>query len=214
MTPAQTEAIIRATSAICLKFNIPVNTDRIVYHHWFRLDNGYRNNGAAHNKSCPGTNFFGGNKVADSENNFIPLVASVSKGKKDEKKHEVEKYVCITASTLNIRSACDRSSPKVSDRPSLQLGAVLRVYEERNGWYKISVSKNHWIYGAYTIDVKRATVNCDILNVRNLPGIEGLKIASMARETEVFVHEEKNDWCRIGESQKWVNKKYLTFSKM
>jgi hypothetical protein len=45
MSPAQSDAIVRATAAICKKFGIPVNTDKIVYHHWFHLSTGSRNNG-------------------------------------------------------------------------------------------------------------------------------------------------------------------------
>jgi hypothetical protein len=62
MTMEQKEAIVKVTAAICNKLAIPINTDKIVYHHWFRLTDGLRNNGAGGNKSCPGTNFFGGNK--------------------------------------------------------------------------------------------------------------------------------------------------------
>ncbi|HMP30820.1 MAG TPA: peptidoglycan recognition family protein [Saprospiraceae bacterium] len=58
MTPLQRESIIEVTALLCKKFNLPVDTNFIVYHHWFRLDNGYRNNGAGGNKSCPGTIFF------------------------------------------------------------------------------------------------------------------------------------------------------------
>ena len=65
MTTEQAKSILRVTAALCKKYNIPVDTSRIVYHHWFNLSNGDRNNGTGSNKSCPGTNFFGGNKVDD-----------------------------------------------------------------------------------------------------------------------------------------------------
>ncbi|MBE2190142.1 MAG: N-acetylmuramoyl-L-alanine amidase [Candidatus Kapabacteria bacterium] len=45
MTTAQKEAIVAVTAALCKRFNLAVNTQTIVYHHWFRLDNGFRNNG-------------------------------------------------------------------------------------------------------------------------------------------------------------------------
>jgi len=77
MTAAHKETIVRMTAALCKKFNIPVNSQKIVYHHWFNLSTGERNNGTKNNKTCPGTNFFGGNKVADCEKNFLPLVEGV-----------------------------------------------------------------------------------------------------------------------------------------
>lgn len=81
MTSVQKSTIIASTAALCVKFNLMPNVNTIVYHHWFRLDNGVRNNGSGGNKSCPGTNSFGGNKVADFESNFLPLVnAQINSG--------------------------------------------------------------------------------------------------------------------------------------
>jgi hypothetical protein len=58
MTTLQKDAIARMTAAICKKFSVPVDTDKIVYHHWFNLSTGERNNGSGSNKSCPGNGFF------------------------------------------------------------------------------------------------------------------------------------------------------------
>ncbi|RYY67337.1 MAG: N-acetylmuramoyl-L-alanine amidase [Chitinophagaceae bacterium] len=78
MTIAQKDTIIRMTAKLCSRFNLPVNVNSIVYHHWFDLVTGLRNNGTRNNKSCPGTDFFGGNKVNDCIANFLPLVLSQS----------------------------------------------------------------------------------------------------------------------------------------
>jgi hypothetical protein len=75
MTDKHKSCIIGITASMCKKFNLTPNTDTIVYHHWFDLTSGRRNNGTYNNKTCPGTNFFGGNKVNNAANNFIPLVA-------------------------------------------------------------------------------------------------------------------------------------------
>ena len=58
---------------LCEKFDLPINTDSIVYHHWWTAA-GKRTNGFGAAKSCPGTNFFGGNSVEACETNFIPLI--------------------------------------------------------------------------------------------------------------------------------------------
>lgn len=212
MNTLQKESIITATAALCKKFNLPVNSNTIVYHHWFRLDNGFRNNGAGGNKSCPGTNFFGGNKVNDFDKNFAPLVTAKLNGhsiKMDTT--SILKYVCVTASVLNIRTAPKASSAKAKERSSIEMGAVLRVYEERANWYKISNSLEHWVAGRYTEEVKRATVNTTVLNVRTGPGTNYPKTSSVLKDEEIFVHEESNNWCKIGLDDKWVSKSYLTF---
>ena len=54
------------TAALCIRFDIEVNEDTILYHTWF-----------ASYKSCPGTNFFGGNTKEDAKNNFYPQIEAM-----------------------------------------------------------------------------------------------------------------------------------------
>lgn len=76
MSQSQKNTIVRLTAALCLKFSISVNSDRLVYHYWFDKISGKRNKGwPGSSKDCPGTNFFGGNTVKDCEENFLPLVS-------------------------------------------------------------------------------------------------------------------------------------------
>jgi hypothetical protein len=212
MTSLQKDAIIAVTAALCKKFNLPVTSNAIVYHHWFRLDNGVRNNGSGNNKSCPGTNFFGGNKVADFEQYFAPLVAAkLNRHPIKTATNTILKYVCVAADVLNIRTLPKSGSPKAKERFGVAMGAVLRVYEEKENWYKISNSLDHWVAGKYTIEVKRATVNATVLNVRTGPGTSFPKTTSISKEEEVFVFEELNGWCKIGLEDKWVGKAFLNF---
>lgn len=74
MTQEHRQTIIFINALLCLKFNLPLSTSAIVYHHWWDLNTGVRQNGAGVTKTCPGTNFFGGNNVADAEAHFIPLI--------------------------------------------------------------------------------------------------------------------------------------------
>lgn len=77
MTPLHQDAVVKLTAILCKKFSVPIHSDKIVYHHWFDIATGNRNDGlGVNNKSCPGTNFFGGNAVYDCEQNFLPLVVS------------------------------------------------------------------------------------------------------------------------------------------
>ncbi|TCD10396.1 amidase [Pedobacter frigidisoli] len=211
MTAAHKDTIIKMTAALCKKFGIAVNCDKIVYHHWFDLITGARNNGAKNNKTCPGTNFFGGNKVADCNQNFIPLVAAALGGSVAPTSNtSILKYVCVTTDSLNIREAANAQSKKVTDREAATLGAVLRVFEEKSGWYKISGSQQHWVNASYTKEVSRATVNATTLNVRSGPGSTFPKIGSFTQGQEVFVIEESDGWCKISADNKWVKKEFLS----
>ncbi|WP_203294013.1 peptidoglycan recognition protein family protein [Luteirhabdus pelagi] len=76
MTDLQKESILNVLKVFLIKFNLQANDSSIVYHHWFHLGSGKRNNGGPKNtnKTCPGTNFFGGNKVNDFKKNLLPLI--------------------------------------------------------------------------------------------------------------------------------------------
>ena len=77
MTTVQKEAVVHIYAALCEKFYVPVNTDKIVYHAWFsasgtRLGDYFPGKSS---KSCPGTSYFGdGNTIASANKNFLPLV--------------------------------------------------------------------------------------------------------------------------------------------
>ena len=214
MSAAHRETIIGLTAILCKRFNIPVNSQKIVYHHWYNLSSGERNNGTKNNKSCPGSDFFGGNKVADCENNFLHLVRAGISGNvpQDDFTPEVLKYVAVNTTKLNVRKSA--GGDLATDREPVTLGAILRIYKEKNGWYKISESKNHWVSGRLTIDVKRARVETTggPLNVRNEPKVAPGNISgTIAHGQEIFVDTEENGWCKIVLESRWVNKAFLKF---
>jgi ribosomal protein S17 len=211
MRDEQKQAIISATAALCKKFNLPVNTDSIIYHHWFRLDNGHRNNGAGGNKSCPGTNFFGGNKPADCQEHFIPLVEQkLGLAQPPTNVVSPQKYVIVTAMRLNVRINHSGRSSLAPDREPLRLGSVLRVYDEQNGWLKISNSKHHWVYSRYTDEVKRYQVNTTSLNVRSGPSVRFQKVGQVHKNEQVFIVQEDGNWAKIAMDNRWVSKSFLT----
>lgn len=213
MTTEHRLAVVQMTAALCDKFRLPVNTFSIIYHHWFELSTGKRNNGTGGNKSCPGTNFFGGNKVEDCIANFLPLVEQqLQRASIPHLPVGIEKYVAVTADSLNVRTEPRGSASKASDREPAQLGAILRIYEESNGWLKISNSQSHWVYGRYTADVRRATVNANVLRVRSGPGTEYAIVDNLMKSEDVFISEEKDGWCKMSLEEKWLSKSYLDFS--
>lgn len=209
MNPQQSSSIVRVTAILCKRFNIPVTTDRIVYHHWFDLSTGARTNGSGITKSCPGTNFFGGNSVTNCEQHFLPLIKNrVGSTIDGVMPVAMLRYGSVTANTLNIRSGPKATFSQVGQA---NLGAILRVYEEQNRWYKISEAKEEWVFGNFVKTVKRATVNTDVLNVRNGPSVNFGIVGAVLENQEVFAYEETDNWSRIGVDQQWVSNNFLDF---
>jgi hypothetical protein len=211
MTTEQMNAIIDVTALLCHKFNLFVDTNFIVYHHWFRLDNGFRNNGAGGNKSCPGSAFFGGNKVDDCKTHFLPKVsAKLQDIIQINDDSDILKYAIVTTGSLNVRESHSASSGKVSDRNPVQYGAILRVYEINDGWYKISKSASHWVSGRYTNEVERYIVKATTLNIRSGPASTFSKVGQIYEKDQVFIEEKSNNWARIAATNNWVSMTYLT----
>jgi uncharacterized protein YraI len=209
MRPEHRAATVQVTAALCKRFNVPVNADRVVYHHWFDLGTGARTNGSGMTKTCPGTTFFGGNTVQDAERNFLPLVRQIVQGTLSTTPplSKIIDYGYVTPTWLNIRKGPSTKTRKMNVTP---LGSILRIYAVENGWYRISASKDEWVYGKYVNIVQRATVNADVLNVRSGPGIQFNKVAFVPKGEVVFIYEESGNWAKISLDERWVSKTYLT----
>lgn len=212
MNELQRSTIIRMTAALCKKFNLAATTNKILYHHWFDLSTGERNNGTKNNKSCPGSNFFGGNKVEDCKNHFLPLVFNLLQtDTPNPPTVSIVKYVSITVDKLNVREGAGSGFQIVSNRKAIRQGAVLRVFAEKNGWLKISSSLEHWVSGRFTTLVRHVEVNTDVLNVRTGPSIDFPKTTSLYKGQEVFITDEVNGWCKINAKDSWIKMSYLDF---
>ena len=74
MTEDHKNTIVKLNALLCKKFSVHINTTDIVYHHWYDIITGKRTDGTGTVKTCPGTNFFGGNSVQNCNDNFLPLV--------------------------------------------------------------------------------------------------------------------------------------------
>ena len=207
MTPEQRDSILTVTAALCMRFAIPVSTDRIVYHHWFDLNTTVRTNGSGSTKSCPGTNFFGGNKVADCQNNFLPAVqAKIGQAITTANFTDPMAYGYVTANALNIRKGPSSQNEKIG---VTTLGSILRIYLKRGRWYKISKSKQEWVYGNFVKEVKRATVNANVLNVRSGPSTNFHVVSAVLENQEVFVYEQSGNWSKISLEDQWVSTRFL-----
>jgi uncharacterized protein YraI len=210
MSAAHRASIIGMSGAICRRFAIPVTVDRIVYHHWFHLDTGARTNGSGNTKTCPGTAFFGGNSVDAAQRSFLPHIRRYLGGAAAATPTPPPagmRYGVVTTDTLNVRRGPDGGAAKLN---AVTLGSILRIHDERNGWLRISSSQQEWVSARFVSPVERATVNTDTLNVRSGPGKDFGKLAALARNQEVFVHERSHGWCRIGLESRWVSASLLT----
>lgn len=210
MTSEQAKSIVRVTALLCKKFNLPIDTNAIVYHHWFNLNTGARNNGTGGNKSCPGSNFFGGNKVIDCETSFLPLVKKELDAPIVNQSNKIQKFVSVQAATLNIRTAPNASSSISPIQKSASLGAILRVYEIKNEWYKISQTAPMWVNGKYTKDLVKGRVTSANLNVRSGPGTSFRVIDTLKKGDFVFLEKKEKNWAKLPLEEKYINHAYIT----
>jgi hypothetical protein len=148
MSSQHKEIILFANAAICKRFKLIPNTDTIVYHHWYDLKTGERKNGSGITKTCPGTNFFGGNTIAAAQQNFIPQVVTSLQAitGANQTPTAATRTGKVVANTLNVRNAPDTNSEVISQ---LILGTNVTIYYELNGWYKVSNSRSEWVSAKY-----------------------------------------------------------------
>ena len=80
MTDAQKKAIVATVKILLDKFNLSAKNG-VTYHAWWSSDGRYLGDYIkAHSvKTCPGTNFFGGNGLTAYEKNLMPLIEAYGK---------------------------------------------------------------------------------------------------------------------------------------
>jgi hypothetical protein len=147
MAPAHRDSIVALNALLCRKFALIPGADTIVYHHWWDLTTGQRTDGKGATKSCPGTAFFGGNKVADAQANFIPLIeAALAALKPAPSTPAPLREYEVTASALRVREAPRADAPVVKQ---LARGVHVNVYKESGDWRRIHASDPQWVHAKY-----------------------------------------------------------------
>ncbi|MEN6321287.1 MAG: amidase [Syntrophaceae bacterium] len=145
MSEGHKMVIVMLNALLCLKFNLQPNSDTIVYHHWYDLNTGERNNGEGTTKSCPGTNFFGGNKVADAETNLIPLVVNELSTEVDILPIPSEHIIFtgkVKSDNLNVRILPNAKSKIIK---VLKKEVVVNAYEINGHWCRIDPQESYWV---------------------------------------------------------------------
>lgn len=141
MTAAQRDCIVGMNALLSRRFKLKVNTNVFVYHHWFDLDTGKRTNGAGNTKSCPGTNFFGGNTVAACEAGFLPPIRAAIAALEGP----VSIPIAVVSSpdgVLSIRRGPASSTDKLGE---LTNGAVVHIHEAKGIWRRIDPVEQKWV---------------------------------------------------------------------
>ncbi|WP_158280657.1 amidase [Pararcticibacter amylolyticus] len=146
MNQTHRNTIIKLNALLCRKFSLVPSDTTIVYHHWYDLNTGERTKGAGTTKTCPGTNFFGGNTVGDFQRNFLPLVVDQIKNQDTAEPVSFKFAAQVTAEKLNVRNANSLNAPIVA---KLTKGTEVRVFGENDGWYAINASYSRWVKKEY-----------------------------------------------------------------
>lgn len=127
---------------------------------------------------------------------IMGVIAKVPKGK-------------TTIDKLNVRAGAGTGNKALRQ---LAIGTEVTMYEEANGWYRISETGSEWVSAQY---VKKpvtfpynATVTIDQLNVRAGAGTSFTATRKLKIGTAVNVYEEKSGWSRIGDTE-WVSTQYI-----
>ncbi len=217
MSSEHKKTIVHVNAALNLKFALKPSIDHNVYHHWYDLSSTQRTFGSGNTKTCPGTNFFGGNKVKDAQKNFYPKILKELKSfseyskvfKKSNKNKVIAHARVVRAQNLNVRKGPSTKKKKVG---TLSRGTIVDIYEIKDKWSRISTDKK-WVssyflkpiyYGIVIDDDKKG------LNVRTGPAGSFRKITALPKGSKVTVYEQSdNGWYRISFLDKWVSGKYV-----
>lgn len=218
MTPKHRDCIINVHALLCKRFNLQPDSQSIVFHHWYDLSSDERTN-AGNTKSCPGTNFFGGNSVEVAEQNFIRLIdqqLGVYSGSGPSVQLRPLYTANVEVERLNVRA---QPSVTVAIVKQLNRGVELSVYEESGGWCRVDPVNSLWVDGQFlaptstTVQVQAlyvAQVTAEQLNVRTRPSLSSTITNQLSRGTNIYVYEERDNWCRIDSaSPLWVSGNYL-----
>lgn len=214
-------SIIHVNSVLNLKFGLEANVDHNVYHHWYDLSTLQRTGGSGNTKTCPGTNFFGGNSIEKCKKHFIPLVRKDLKSFPEyqsvfddaNKETPIGYAIVVRARALNVRKG---PGTRYKKDGKINRGTTVDIFEKKGRWSRISTGKQkRWVSSFYLKKVWKGVVIDEDpkgLSVRTGPGRRYRKITALMKDTPVTVYEKHdNGWCRIDFLDKWVSGKYLKF---
>lgn len=122
--------------------------------------------------------------------------------------------VTVIASVLNVRETPNISSKIIG---LVHRGDTFDVIQTKDNWDQVKLSENQigWVNHTYVTSTKTfdASVNVNVLNVRQQPGFTGNIIGKLKLGAKVNVLEEQAEWTKIKSAsgiQGWVYTSYIT----
>ncbi len=151
MTEQHKTTIIFLNALLCNKFGLAPVQAQVVYHHWFdtkgkRFPVSYVNEHrvGGQQKTCPGTGFFGGNTIADAEENFFPLISQEMRGQNNVNGHvAAPTQKRVNVNVLNVRTGPGKT---FTIKRTVPKNATVSIYVENDGWSKISNNADEWVF--------------------------------------------------------------------
>ncbi len=142
MTQAQKDTIVRMTAALLKNFGLNAAAG-VTYHCWW-TDGGTYLGGYVPGKSCktcPGTNFFGGNTKASYDKNLRPLIEAAMQGKREDEmtKAEIQEIVKQTVNQMDVPATAKNAAQNVVQN------TFKRIYDNANPLYtSIEQIPDYW----------------------------------------------------------------------
>lgn len=225
MVKVQKDAVIALVGELCKRFKITPSENTIRYHAWFTSKGTYLGTYVAgkSGKTCPGTNFFGGNTMDAYKKNFLPAIKSYLNGNTTTSKPSEEKptqtvntnkVVRVTADVLNIRKSPSADSEKVG---SLKKGDAYTIVKTSGKWGYLK-SGAGWIHLDYTEEVKttnltesksfKVKINTSVLNIRKEPDSSSRKVGSVSKGGVYTITKTKGDWGYLKSGIGWIHLGY------
>lgn len=144
---AHKATIIAVNALFCRKFKVAPSTTSILYHHWYDLSTGVRTNGSGSTKSCPGTDFFGGNTVEACEAHFFPAVKTWAGAAPVIDMPKAARSGAVNTNSLNIRAIPSMAGAILG---ALRRGDRVDLYDrsvsaDGSAWLRIDPAASRWV---------------------------------------------------------------------
>lgn len=223
MVKVQKDAVIALVGELCKRFKITPSENTIRYHAWFTSKGTYLGTYVAgkSGKTCPGTNFFGGNTMDTYKKNFLPAIQAYLKHGSVDIEDEnssavtVNKMVKVTVDELNIREEPTANSSKMGE---VKKGDVFTIVKQDGNWGYLK-SGAGWIHLGYAEPVKstgivdsgnsfKVRVTTEILNIRKNPDVNSSKMGSVKKGEVFTITKTSGDWGYLKSGAGWINLDY------
>lgn len=222
MTSAQKTAVIELVGELCKRLDISPGENTMRYHAWFTSAGTYLGGyvPGRSGKTCPGTNFFGGNTMSAYKENFLPAIKSylangsiVSKPN-DDNVVNTNMVVRVTVDELNIRQGPDANTTKVG---SIKKGDAYTIVKTSGKWGYLK-SGAGWIHLGYTEPVNanstpdsyKVKVTADVLNIRQQPNADSNKVGSVKKGDVYTIVDTDGDWGHLKSGAGWIHLGYTS----